>query len=242
MKNKKKAFIISGIAVALVAVVVVIAVTASTNTPQIVKTSPKTVEPTVAVSDEIVAEAPENEVTERDNETLAVIADDGNALTLPQEAMPVSSGGSSSAVQGKAGKTATPITPKTPKDNGNSDSKGLGSSSSMNTGEYSCGVAGHHCDGPETHSYILNLELQGCPYCGSNSCKSFYATDEWGYTCYDPSVCPKYDIHSDSVYYCQECGKACGDGSNGTCVQFVEACQCPNCGEWVNGNTCHTCK
>ena len=27
---------------------------------------------------------------------------------------------------------------------------------------YSCGVAGHHCEGPETHSYICELEQKGC--------------------------------------------------------------------------------
>ena len=42
--------------------------------------------------------------------------------------------------------------------------------------------------------------------------------------------------------YCQKCGKACGDGTNGTCVQFVSACHCPICGEHVDRRTCHTCK
>jgi hypothetical protein len=107
---------------------------------------------------------------------------------------------------------------------------------------YDCDTEGHHCDGPETHAYILNLELKGCKYCGSHSCPSFYAVDEWGNTCYDPSQCPKYDVHEDPVHYCQECGKACGDGSNGTCVQFVSACHCPNCGEPVDRRTCHSCE
>lgn len=107
---------------------------------------------------------------------------------------------------------------------------------------YSCGVSGHHCDGPETHAYILNLELRGCEHCGSHSCPSFYATDEWGYTCYTPSKCPKYDIKKDPVYYCEDCGKKCGDGSGGSCVQFVNAAYCPHCGRWVESWTCHTCK
>lgn len=107
---------------------------------------------------------------------------------------------------------------------------------------YSCGTDGHHCDGPETHAYIMNLELKGCSHCGSHNCPSFYAVDEWGNTCYDPSQCPKYDVHEDPVHYCQECGKACGDGRNGTCVQFVSACHCPNCGEHVDSRDCHTCK
>ena len=107
---------------------------------------------------------------------------------------------------------------------------------------YDCGTDGHHCDGPETHAYILNLELKGCKYCGSHSCPSFYAVDEWGNTCYTPSKCPAYDVHDDPVHYCQKCGKACGDGTNGTCVQYVNACACPNCGEHVDSRTCHTCK
>ncbi|MBQ0083156.1 MAG: hypothetical protein KBS52_00095 [Clostridiales bacterium] len=106
----------------------------------------------------------------------------------------------------------------------------------------SCGVAGHHCTGPETHSFICKLEQKGCEYCGSHSCPSFYAVDEWGQGCYTPSECPKYDIHTDPVWYCQTCHKLCGDGRNGTCVQFVIDCTCPNCGEQINAWTCHYCK
>ena len=107
---------------------------------------------------------------------------------------------------------------------------------------YSCGVAGHHCEGPETHSYICELEQKGCEYCGSHNCPSFYAVDQWGQGCYTPSKCPKYDIHADPVYYCQICHKPCGDGRNGTCVQLVVACTCPNCGEQVPAWTCHYCE
>ena len=107
---------------------------------------------------------------------------------------------------------------------------------------YCCGVAGHHCEGPETHSYICELEQKGCEYCGSHNCPSFYAVDQWGQACYTPSKCPKYDIHADPVYYCQTCHKPCGDGRNGTCVQFVVACTCPNCGEQVPARTCHYCE
>ena len=106
---------------------------------------------------------------------------------------------------------------------------------------YSCGVAGHHCTGPETHSFICELEQKGCEYCGSHSCPSFYAVDEWEQGCYTPSKCLKYDIHTDPVWYCQTCHKPCGDGRNGTCVQFVIDCTCPNCGEQVIAWTCHYC-
>ena len=110
------------------------------------------------------------------------------------------------------------------------------------TQTYSCGVSGHHCTGPETHSFICELEQKGCEYCGSHSCPSFYAVDEWGQGCYTPSKCPKYDILADPVWYCQICHKPCGDGRNGTCVQFVIDCTCPNCGEQVIAWTCHYCK
>ena len=140
-----------------------------------------------------------------------------------------------------------PVTPETPvqppevnDDNEDNNQGGITIGGSVT--EYSCGTAGHHCDGPETHAYIQNLELKGCPNCGSHSCPSFYAVDEWGNTCYTPSECPNYDIHKDPVYYCQECGKACGDGTNGTCVQFVTGCNCPNCGKAVDSRTCHSCK
>lgn len=109
------------------------------------------------------------------------------------------------------------------------------------TQTYSCGVVGHHCTGPETHSYICELEQNGCEYCGSHSCPSFYAVDEWGQGCYTPSKCPKYDIHADPVWHCQTCHKLCGGGRNGTCVQFVIDCTCPNCGEYVKAWTCHDC-
>ena len=109
------------------------------------------------------------------------------------------------------------------------------------TQTYSCGVAGHHCTGPETHSYICELEQKGCEYCGSHSCPSFYAVDEWGQGCYTPSKCPKYDIHADPVWYCQTYHKPCGDGRNGTCVQFIIDCTCLNCGEQIKAWNCHYC-
>ena len=58
---------------------------------------------------------------------------------------------------------------------------------------------------------------------------------------YTPGKCPKYGIHADPVWYCQTCHKLCGDGRNGTCVQFVIDCACPNCGEQVKAWTCHYC-
>lgn len=235
MKNKKKVFIISGIALALVIAIVVIAVTASGKGQGTVNPNDDPTEPTVSIGDDVTIEIPSENPSERDKDTLPLVEDDGNALTLTDGGEPGSSGGSVS--QGRAGTAAEPVSGNTPEERG-----GGGSNIYNDDDDYDCGVAGHHCDGPETHAYILNLEIEGCPYCGSHSCPSFYATDEWGNSCYTPSKCPKYDAHKDPAEYCQECGKHCGDGSNGTCVQFVESCNCPNCGEWVEVNTCHTCK
>ena len=105
--------------------------------------------------------------------------------------------------------------------------------------KYSCGTTGHKCESPETHAYICNLELDGCPYCGSHSCPSFYGTDQWGNGGFFPELCPEYTAASDAAKYCKVCGKKQGDGSNGTCVQFVSACTCPGCSEYVEAWTCH---
>ena len=148
---------------------------------------------------------------------------------------------------GKADTSANPVAEKEPEkpadtDNGNNGSGGITIGNPPVEENYSCGAANHHCHSAEAHAWILNLELEGCPYCGSHSCPSFYATDEWGNACPDVTICPKYSEKSNPIYYCQECGKKNGDGSNGTCVQFLHACNCPNCGVWVESNTCHTCK
>ena len=113
-------------------------------------------------------------------------------------------------------------------------------SESTETKKYSCGVAGHRCESPETHAFVCNLELDGCPYCGSHSCPSFYGVDRWGNGGLFPELCPKYNAANDAAKYCQTCGKPLGDGSMGTCVQFVNACNCPDCGEWAEAWTCHS--
>ena len=42
---------------------------------------------------------------------------------------------------------------------------------------------------------------------------------------------------------CSVCGKKSGNGTNGTCLRFINyGDYCPNCGVWVDVNTCHTCK
>ena len=106
---------------------------------------------------------------------------------------------------------------------------------------YSCNTKNHKCDSAITHAFVTNLEIEGCTYCGSHSCPSFYGTDQWGNGGLYPKLCPKYNIKSDPVHTCQDCGKKTGDGSNGTCAQFVNADNCPNCGKHVPSWTCHTC-
>ncbi len=139
----------------------------------------------------------------------------------------------------KAKPSAKPITPIKRPDEDNTSSGGItigGNSQPV----YDCKTENHSCDGPETHAYILNLELAGCKYCSSHSCPSFYATDEWGNTCYTPEKCPQYDKKSDAVYYCQKCGRENGNGDNNTCQKWIVDFVCPICKESVPKNECHT--
>lgn len=148
----------------------------------------------------------------------------------------------------KAEPAAQPVTPAEPPQD-EEDAGGQDTEDGLQIGDaaealesYTCGVEGHHCDGPETHAYLLNLELEGCPYCGSHACPSFYATDAWGGAITDVTQCPQYESSKDPIQYCQDCGKKNGDGTLGTCTQFISACECPLCGEHVEARTCHTCK
>ena len=240
MKNKKKLFIIGGSALAVILAVILLITLLPKNddTP-----SPSETEPTSETSDIVIDDLEKDtEPTESDTsieETKEIIEIDDPGLT-PVDEKQSGETGSSGKTDKKPETTAKPVNEAKPETN---KPEGGGVVIGGNTPEpYNCGVDGHHCDGPETHAYVSNLELEGCPYCGSNKCPSFYATDEWGNTCYTPSKCPKYDIHSDPVYYCQKCGKPCGDGTNGTCAEYNVDIDCPNCGEHVSAWTCHSCK
>lgn len=105
---------------------------------------------------------------------------------------------------------------------------------------YSCGKANHHCTTKEEHAFIVSLENKGCSICGSHSCRSFYAIDEWGNNCYDITKCPKYSVKEDPLEYCEHCGKPCGLGDNGSCVRFTVETKCPGCGKKVPAKTCHS--
>ena len=237
MKNKKKLFIIGGSALAVIlAVILLITLLPKNNdTP-----TPSETEPTSETSD-IVIDDPNKDTEPSDisEDGKVTVEVDDPGLT-PVDEKQSGESGSVGRTDKKADTTTKPVSEAKPEAN---KPDGGGIVIGGNTPEpYNCGTPGHHCDGPETHAYVLNLELDGCPYCGSNKCASFYATDEWGQTCYTPSKCPKYDIHKDPVYYCQKCGKPCGDGTNGTCAEFNVDIDCPNCGEHVNAWTCHSCK
>ena len=240
MKIKQKILIIAGSTLAGIAAVILCAVLiAGHRTPE--ETTP---DDTSAPSQSVVIEKPQDteptdtsgDETEKTNMTIDKIPDDATVLT-PNEQTDDSS---SASPQNKAETGASAVTPKEPTEE-KENSGGVIIGGNTEPEKYSCSVSGHHCDSPETHAYVQNLELQGCPYCGSNSCPSFYGTDEWGNAGYFPQLCSKYDVKKDPAVYCQECGRKCGDGSGGTCVQFVNADNCPNCGKHVEAWTCHTC-
>ena len=237
LKNKKLLAIISG-AVALIVIVSVVCVVALRNKAPITDTSPET-----SVTDttkDVVIETPENtDTSDAEVSSASVITDDGNALK-PDESVSDSSG--SKTTGEKAQETVSTVQESDPPKNENENDNGGGIQIGGGETEtkYNCGSPNHHCDGPETHAYILNLELQGCPYCGSHSCPSFYAVDEWGNACYTPSKCPKYDITKDPVYYCQVCGRKNGNGDNNTCQKWIVDTVCPICGKLVKANECHT--
>ena len=246
MKKKTTNIIIGVIAAVVVVAAVCIIAFSGGKAPDVPSDPTETSTADVTVGD-IKIDDPTTGTVDDPDETTSVetemtdpVPDDGNALTIGEETViptaPVST------TKDPAGEVAHPVTEKTPTDDGNGNTGGSVTIGGNQEEPYNCGTPGHHCDGPETHAYILNLEHEGCPYCHKSDCPSFYATDEWGNTCYTPSKCPNYDVHKDPVYYCQTCGKKCGDGGHGTCVQFVTACSCPNCGKWVDAWTCHTCE
>lgn len=230
---------IGGIVLALIlaGVLVIALLPDNSDTPEISETpSMQQTEPSSEPTD-VVIDDPQNSSEPDENEQETITVDpEGTGLTPEEEQE-----SEEREVQDtkKADTPATPVKEAKPE---TGKTEGGGIVIGGNTPEpYQCGTHGHHCDGPETHAYVLNLELEGCLYCGSHSCPSFYATDEWGQTCYTPSKCPSYDIHADPVYYCQKCGKPCGDGRNGTCAEYNIDIDCPYCKEYVKAWTCHSC-
>ena len=247
MKNKKKLFIISGSVIAVVlAVVLIVALSPKQpDTPEPPSTEESTKTTDIVIEDPSESTEPAEETTDENEDTskieeTSVIEPDGKGLTPVEEKKP-EQGTQGKNTEKETTEVVKPVEQTDPPKQDEPSSGGIVIGG--NTPEpYDCGTPGHHCDGPETHAYVLNLELSGCPYCGKHDCPSFYATDEWGQTCYTPSKCPSYDIQKDPVHYCQKCGKPCGDGSNGTCAEYNIDIDCPICGEHVEAWTCHSCK
>lgn len=237
-KNKKLLAIIGGAAVLLLIISVVFTLTPHNKLPVSDPTPESTVSDT---GQNIVVEKPDNTDSSdaTDGTSASEIIDNGSALK-PDESIPNSTTGKNTG--DKAQEPGSPVQeadpPKNPEENNNGGGIQIGGGD--NNTEYNCGSPKHHCDGPETHAYILNLELEGCPYCGSHSCSSFYVVDEWGNACYTPSKCPQYDKTKDAAEYCQVCGRKNGNGDNNTCQKWIIDFNCPICGELVKANKCHT--
>lgn len=71
--------------------------------------------------------------------------------------------------------------------------------------------------------------IDPCLSCGNSVCPGWK----------DPTCCPNYIPYDGK---CKQCGKKEGNGTNGTCVQWLMgAVDCPNCGVHVEVRTCHTC-
>lgn len=173
----------------------------------------------------------------------SIETDDAESENTGDAVVDLETGAKSGNTGGNAEKPVTPVTEAPEKNDGsnnNNNSSGIVIGEGDKPTTYNCGSANHHCKNADAHAYILNLELEGCQYCGSHSCPSFYGTDEWGNTGLFPKLCPKYSEKGDPVYYCQECGKKNGNGDKDTCQKWIVDFTCPICGQLVKANTCHT--
>lgn len=87
----------------------------------------------------------------------------------------------------------------------------------------------------------------GCPHCGAKRCEAVYR-DEWGHTKYDDTRCAMYGDKKDEPNreVCSYCGVISRDDA-----EVGEVCchrwarygdDCPDCGEYFEGRTCHHCE
>lgn len=241
LKNKK---LVGGAAVVLVAAIAVTAVLLMPRGGTPPETDPGPENSTVSVQPPSVSTLEPNG-SEPEPESTATgenpeVSDVKVELEQPTPDVPGKPSGSGNGDSGKAEQPAKPVTPVEPEQPGNEGGVQIGGGDTPV--KYNCGAKNHHCQGPETHAFIQNLELEGCERCGSHSCPSFYGTDQWGGGGLFPELCPKYNEKNDPLKYCQDCGKKPGDGSSGTCAQFISDIDCPLCGKHVEAWTCHTCK
>lgn len=187
MKNKKKLCII-GVSALCIVVAVALCITLI---PKHNGDKPTESETKEASSGTIVIDEPEKDTQSDETKNINEddkLADDGKGRLSPEvETDDISKSGSTGEKAKDTNKTVTeqPI----PNDEGKTGGISIGSGEAA---AYSCGEKNHHCENAEYHAYIKNLELDGCPYCGSHSCASFYVTNEWGYTEYTPTKCPDY--------------------------------------------------
>lgn len=187
---------------------------------------------------DVSIEDPEDNSESEESKPIGEIEDDGNALK-PDESIDDSLN-KTPGVEAEANDTpkqeiSTPT--KEPENNAGGGIQ-IGGNPPVEE-EYKCGSANHHCQSAGFHASLLNRELEVCPYCSSHSCPSFYAVNEWGYTCYDATLCPKYNVQQDPAKVCSDCGRAKWSSDNPTgCFRYLQETQC-ECGELVPGNTCH---
>ena len=234
MKNKKKLCIIGGavLCVILAAVLCIVLIPKSGDSKPAESNPTKSTGGTVVI-DEPVKETQSDE-TKNINED-GKIKDDGNGRLSPKtEAEEAAKSTTTGEKAKEVNKTVTeqPV----PKDDGKTGGISVGDGEAE---KYSCGDKNHHCENAEYHAYIKNLELDGCPYCGSHSCQSFYVTNEWGNTEYTPTKCQEYNKQKDATEVCPRCGLGYWSADNpGGCFSYLQDTVC-ECGETVLGNTCH---
>ena len=240
LKNlmKNKLFIGSAAAV----LVLIIAVTAVLLLPD--KTAEPVKEPETSAADSTVT-PPEIKVPDTASETEPSVTEKPEELpsdvSVDVGDISQNTGDESGGKAEEPVKPVVPVEPEKPADTDNGGNGGgivIGGNPPVEE-NYSCGAENHHCQDSDTHAWILNLELEGCGMCGSHSCPSFYATNEWGGASIDYTKCPKYSVTNDPAKYCQVCGREMWSQSNPTgCFSYLQDTQC-ECGELVEGNTCH---
>ena len=155
--KEKKLIVWAALAVFAVGLLITVIIMGSTGkTPEGEITASTEPESTVHVSDITVEDPTETEsgiVTEPVIEPVDPTDDteEGSPLTLEDETPPPRP---TPTPGEEADPVDDPITGHTPSDDGPGDTNPVPAPNEP----YNCGTPGHHCDSPETHAYILNLE------------------------------------------------------------------------------------
>lgn len=234
IKNKKVIIFISSALALLLVCGSIFFLTRNKPASKPVETEPTTSE----TGKDITIDVPEDSYETEESKKNLEIDDDGNAMK-PDESIENIVGNTPGqlAEPNETPKKETAAPAKEPDKNGSTGIQIGGNPPEKY--EYSCGSTNHHCQNAEFHASLLNRELEGCPYCGSHSCKSFYVVNEWGYTFYEATLCPQYNVQKDSAKVCPDCGREMWSASNPTgCFRYLQDTQC-ECGDFVPANTCH---